>query len=314
MTITEPPSIHFIPARRRPGLLRIFTRACFALIVAVELPAILKAQPPQPLPGWTLTWSDDFNGPNGSSPDPTKWKFDIGGGGYGNHELESYTNRPVNAHQQDGHLVITALKEPHTGSDGITQPYTSARILTKGLFSQPYGRFEARIKLPTGKGIWPAFWLLGSNIDSDPWPKSGEIDIMENIGNPNEVHSTLHGPGYSGAHAITAKFTLPAGEAVNTAFHLYSVEWTPNDIKFFIDDHLITHRTPADLPPGTHWVFDHPFFIILNLATGGDWPGDPDKTTTFPQQMVVDYVRVYKSNQTQARQTPVAAATPKPLQ
>ncbi len=128
---------------------------------------------------------------------------------------------------------------------------------------------------------------------------------MENIGNPTEVHSTLHGPGYSGEHPITAKFTLPAGEAVDTAFHLYSVEWAPNDIKFFIDDHLITHRTPADLPPGTHWAFDHPFFIILNLATGGDWPGNPDQTTTFPQQMLVDYVRVYKPTQTTAASKPL---------
>jgi beta-glucanase (GH16 family) len=317
MTTTEPPSTHPISALRRPGQLRTLTRACLALFLATALPTILKAQSPTPS-GWTLTWSDEFNGPNGSSPDPKKWTYDIGGGGYGNHELESYTNRPVNAHQQDGHLIITALKETHTGPDGITQPYTSARILTKGLFSQPYGRFEARMKLPTGKGIWPAFWLLGSNIDSDPWPECGEIDIMENIGNPTEVHSTLHGPGYSGAHPITAKFTLPPAEAVNNAFHLYSVEWTPNGIKFFIDDHLITHRTPADLPPGTHWVFDHPFFIILNLATGGDWPGNPDQTTTFPEQMVVDYVRVYKPNQTkvsqsQPSQTPIAAATPKPL-
>ncbi|WP_433968882.1 glycoside hydrolase family 16 protein [Tunturiibacter gelidiferens] len=313
MTTTEPPSTHPIPALRRPGNVRTLTHACLALLLAA-LPAILKAQSPSTPPGWALTWSDEFNGPNGSSPDPAKWTYDIGGGGYGNHELESYTNRPDNVRQQDGHLLITALKETHTGPDGITRHYTSARILTKGLFSQPYGRFEARIKLPTGKGIWPAFWLLGSNIDSDPWPKSGEIDIMENIGNPTEVHSTLHGPGYSGGNPITAKFTLPTGEAVNTAFHLYSVEWTPNDIKFFIDDHLITHRTPADLPPGTHWVFDHPFFIILNLATGGSWPGNPDQTTTFPQQMVVDYVRVYKPNQTKPSQTPIAAATPKPLQ
>jgi len=305
MTIIEPPSTFSISALRRPGYKRTATRACLALSFAVGLQHNLTAQSPQP--GWTLTWSDEFNSPNGSSPDPAKWTYDIGGGGYGNHELESYTNRPVNAHQQDGHLVITALKETYTGPDGITQPYTSARILTKGLFSQAYGRFEARMKLPTGKGIWPAFWLLGSNIDSDPWPKSGEIDIMENIGNPTEVHSTLHGPGYSGAHPITAKFTLPAGEDVNTSFHVYSVEWTPDDIKFFFDDDLISLRSPANLPPGTRWVFDHPFFIILNLAAGGDWPGNPDQTTTFPQQMLVDYVRVYKPSQ-----TPTATSKPVP--
>ena len=183
MTTTEPPSTLPIPAHRRPGEIRTLTRACLTLLLAIAPATILQAQSPAS-PNWTLTWSDEFNGPNGSSPDPAKWKFDIGGGGYGNHELESYTDRPVNAHQQDGHLLITALKETHTGPDGITQPYTSARILTKGLFAQPYGRFEARLQLPTGKGIWPAFWLLGSDVDSDPWPKCGEIDIMENIGNP----------------------------------------------------------------------------------------------------------------------------------
>jgi beta-glucanase (GH16 family) len=303
--------------------LRTLTRACLAFSLLTGFSPILKAQSPPP--GWTLTWSDEFNGPNGASPDPAKWKFDIGGGGYGNHELESYTNRPVNAHQQDGHLIITALKETHTGPDRIKRLYTSARILTKGLFSQPYGRFEARMQLPTGKGIWPAFWLLGSNIDSNPWPECGEIDIMENIGDPTQIYSTLHGPGYSRDHAISAHFTLPPGEAVNTAFHLYSVEWTPDDIKFFFDDHLITHRIHADLPPNTHWAFDHPFFILFDLATGGDWPGNPDQTTTFPQQMVVDYVRVYKPNQTKSSQTktdqtkptqkPLAkAAAPKPLQ
>lgn len=320
MTTTEPPSTHSISALRRLGQLRTLTRACLAFSLLIGFAAVLKAQSPPNPAGWTLTWRDEFNGPNGSSPDPKKWKFDIGGGGYGNHELESYTNRPVNAHQQDGHLIITALKETHTGPDGITQPYTSARIVTKGLFSEPYGRFEARMKLPTGKGIWPAFWLLGSNIESSPWPECGEIDIMENIGDPTQIYSTLHGPGYSRDHAIPARFTLPAGEAVNTAFHLYSVEWAPNDIKFFIDDHLITHRTPADLPPGTRWAFDHPFFIILNVATGGDWPGNPDQTTTFPQQMVVDYVRVYKPNNTKPDQTKstqktlVTAAAPKPRQ
>ena len=308
MTTTEPPSTNPIPAPVRSGLTRILTRACLIFLAAV---ATVGAQSRATSNShWTLTWSDEFNGPNGSAPDPAKWTYDIGGGGFGNHELESYTNRPVNAHQQDGHLVITALKETYTGHDGITQPYTSARILTKGLFSQAYGRFEASIQLPTGKGIWPPFWLLGSNIDSDPWPKSGEIDIMENIGNPTEVHSTLHGPGYSGAHPLTAKFILPAGEAVNTAYHLYSVEWTPNDIKFFIDDHLIAHRTPADLPPGTHWAFDHPFFILLNLAIGGDWPGNPDQTTAFPQQMLVDYVRVY----TPAYTSQTAANEPKQIQ
>ena len=244
-------------------------------------------------PEWKLSWSDEFNGTNGSAPNPTKWAFEIGGSGHGNNELETYTSRPANVQQRGGNLVITARKEDFTGKDGIARHYTSARIRTRGLFSQAYGRFEASIKLPLGKGIWPAFWLLGDDSGSVGWPKCGEIDIMENIGEPSTIYSTLHGPGYSGAHGISAKFALPSGEAVDTAFHRYAVEWAPKDIKFFFDDKLITERTPADLPAGTAWVYDHPFFIILNVAVGGNWPGNPDATTSFPQKMLVNYVRVY---------------------
>lgn len=291
MITIEPPSTPLISAAApgHSGTTRLLYVAVSLLVLAaVSLPAFAR-----PLPKWHLVWSDEFNGPNGSSPDPTKWTFDIGGKGYGNHELETYTDRPANVQQKDGNLVITARKEDHTGSDGIPRNYTSGRIRTQGLFAQAYGRFEARIQLPLGKGLWPAFWLLGDDIGTADWPACGEIDIFENIGEPGISHSTLHGPGYSGAKGIAAKYALPVGEAVNTAFHLYAVEWAPNDIKFFLDDHLVAERTPADLPPGTRWVYDHPFFLILNLAVGGDWPGNPDATTTFPQQMLVDYVRVY---------------------
>jgi len=244
-------------------------------------------------PKWKLLWSDEFNGANGCAPDAAKWAFETGGGGFGNNEMESYTSRPANVQQKGGDLVITARRENFTGADGIARSYTSGRIRTKGLFSQAYGRFEASIKLPLGKGIWPAFWMLGDDSSSVGWPKCGEIDIMENIGEPSTIYSTLHGPGYSGAHGISAKFALPAGEAVNTGFHLYAVEWAPGDIKFFFDDKLIAERTPADLPAGAKWVYDHPFFILLNVAVGGNWPGNPDPTTVFPQQMLVNYIRVY---------------------
>jgi beta-glucanase (GH16 family) len=247
-------------------------------------------------PMWHLTWSDEFNAPNGASPDPKKWSFELGGKGGGNQELETYTDRPVNAEQRDGNLVITAQKEDFTGADGMARNYTSARIRTKGLFSQAYGRFEARAKLPLGKGIWPAFWMLGDDYDTAKWPACGEIDIMENIGEPSITHSTLHGPGYSASTGIPARLTLPAGQAVNTAFHLYAVEWEPNDIRFYVDNLLIAERTPANLPQGKKWVFDHPFFILFNVAVGGGWPGNPDATTTFPQRMLVDYLRVYSKN------------------
>jgi len=243
---------------------------------------------------WKLVWSDEFNAVDGTLPDPAKWGFDVGGGGWGNKELESYTSRPTNVQQRGGNLVITALKEEYTGKDGVARPYTSARIKTKGLFSQAYGRIEARMQLPVGKGIWPAFWMLGDDIGSVGWPKAGEIDIMENIGEAGRIYSTLHGPGYSGANGISAKYDLPAGEVVNTGFHVYAVEWSPNNIRFYFDDKLIAERTPADLPAGAKWVYDHPFFLILNVAVGGGWPGYPDETTAFPQRMLVDYVRVYK--------------------
>ncbi|MBB5345605.1 glycoside hydrolase family 16 protein [Tunturibacter empetritectus] len=305
MITIEPPSTPSIPAPIRSGLTRTLTRACLVLLAAGT--TFVAQSPTTPNPNWRLTWSDEFNSPNGSSPDPAKWVSETGGKGFGNNELETYTNRAVNAHQEDGHLVITARKEDLTGPDGIPRHYTSARLNTKGLFSQAYGRFEARIQLHTGKGIWPAFWLLGDDIDTNPWPKCGEIDIMENIGDPATVYSTLHGPGYSGDKPISAKYPLPPGESVTSGYHLYAVEWTPQDIKFFFDDHLIVERTPADLPPGTHWVYDHPFFLILNLAVGGAWPGNPDETTTFPQKMLVDYVRVYQPATS-------AAPTPKPIQ
>jgi beta-glucanase (GH16 family) len=243
---------------------------------------------------WKLVWSDEFNGVDGSLPDLAKWDFDTGGNGWGNKELETYTSRLENVQQRGGNLVITTIRERYTGLDGMTRSYTSARLTTKGQFEQAYGRFEARMKLPLGKGIWPAFWMLGANSDAVRWPACGEIDMMENIGEPGRIYSTLHGPGYSGAKGISEPYNLPAGEGVNTDFHVYSVEWEPERIRFYLDDRLIVERTPKDLPPDTKWVYDHPFFLILNVAVGGEWPGSPDETTMFPQSMLVDYVRVYR--------------------
>jgi len=244
---------------------------------------------------WSLVWSDEFDGPNGSPVDSSKWGFNIGGGGWGNNELETYTSRTANAYRDGGQLVIKALKETFTGPDNITRNYTSARLLTQNKFSQAYGRFEARIKIPYGQGIWPAFWMLGDNIDSAQWPNCGEIDVMENIGKePSIVHGTLHGPGYSGGSGVSAAYTLPGGQKFSDDFHTFAVEWEPNIMRFYVDGLLYKTRTPADLPTGTSWVFDHPFFIILNVAVGGGWPGNPDASTVFPQQMLVDYVRVYQ--------------------
>ncbi|HET9741915.1 MAG TPA: glycoside hydrolase family 16 protein [Terriglobales bacterium] len=249
----------------------------------------------QAKPKWVLTWSDEFNGSNGSPVDPAKWTAETGGNGWGNQELEYYTSDLRNAHQENGTLVITALRETHTGSDGVTRDYTSARLKTQGKFSQAYGRFEARIKLPIGRGVWPAFWMLGDNIRQVPWPECGEIDIMENLGSePQTVHGTIHGPGYSGEHGIGAAFHLQGRRRFTDGFHLFAVEWEPQEIRFYVDHKLYETRRPSDLPSGTKWVFNHPFFILLNVAVGGGWPGSPDSSTQFPQKMLVDYVRVYR--------------------
>ena len=247
------------------------------------------------LPGWTLTWSDEFNGADGSPVDSSKWVSETGGNGWGNQELEYYTTRPENAFQQGGNLVIKALQEKYTGPDNVSRDYTSARLKTQGKFTQKYGRFEARIKIPKGQGIWPAFWMLGDDIGKNGWPKSGEIDIMENIGKePALVHGTIHGPGYSGAKGPSASFGLPGDVRFADDFRIYAVEWGPKFIRFYVDEHLYATRTPSDLPKGTKWVYDHPFFLLLNVAVGGEWPGNPDATSVFPQTMLVDYVRVYK--------------------
>jgi beta-glucanase (GH16 family) len=264
-------------------------------IVGACVAQVTSAAPAAAVSPWKLVWSDEFNGSNGSAVDASKWVSETGGGGWGNHELESYTARLENASQQDGNLVIKVLREKHTGTDGIARDYTSARLKTQGKFSQAYGRFEARIKIPRGQGIWPAFWMLGNDIDKPGWPGCGEIDIMENIGKePAIVHGTIHGPGYSGANGIGSSYTLPGDQLFANDFHVFAVEWEPKAIRFYVDDHLYGTRTPAELPKGTKWVYDHPFFLILNVAVGGDWPGNPDETSVFPQTMSVDYLRVYQ--------------------
>jgi beta-glucanase (GH16 family) len=246
--------------------------------------------------GWTLVWSDEFNGAEGSRPDPEKWKFDIGGNGWGNHELEYYTERPENSFIHDGNLVIQALKENFGGPGHGEREYTSARIKTQGLFEQAYGRFEVRAKIPRGQGMWPAFWLLGNDVGKTGWPACGEIDIMENIGKEASViHGSMHGPGYSGKHGLTSEYKLPGGGHFFDDFHIFAIEWEPGVARFYVDRELYATFTPAQLPAGKKWVFDHPFFIILNVAVGGDWPGTPDSSTAFPQAMLVDYVRVYKA-------------------
>ena len=244
---------------------------------------------------WQLTWSDEFSAPDGSSTDPSKWTYDLGGNGWGNQELETYTARPSNAQIRGGNLVITARRENFAGPDGIARQYTSARLKTQTRFAQAYGRFEARIKIPKGQGIWPAFWLLGDDIDRVGWPQCGEIDIMENVGGEPAInHSSLHGPTFTGSTSDATKtIALPAGQSLADDFHLYAIEWEPAQVRFYLDDNNYATFNRSAWPARGIWVFDHPFFILFNVSVGGNWPGPPDPTTQFPQEMQVDYVRVF---------------------
>src|SRR6266478_2508433 len=282
--------------KSRPPL--VLLRALFSILPLLTGCCIVCDPKPRPLltSGYTLVWSDEFNGADGSAPDSSKWTYDTGGKGWGNSELECYTNLSQNAQVKGGNLVITAMHQlAYACSDGTTRDYTSARLKTQGLFSQAYGRFEARIKIPAGQGMWPAFWMLGNDIGSVGWPKCGEIDIMENIGKePGTVHGSLHSSSsFFKKSAATAPFSLPAGQNFADDFHLYAVEWEPGTVRFYVDSNLYSTFTQAQWPSGGAWSFDHPFFILLNVAVGGNWPGSPDATTVFPQQMLVDYVRVY---------------------
>ncbi|MFJ4715901.1 family 16 glycosylhydrolase [Streptomyces sp. NPDC088785] len=240
------------------------------------------------------TFSDEFDGPAGSAVDGAKWQTETGDN-VNNHERQYYTAGTSNAALDgQGHLVITARKENPSNYQCWygTCEYTSARLNTSGRFSTTHGHVEARMKIPRGQGIWPAFWMLGDDIGSVGWPNSGEIDVMENVGfEPSTVHGTIHGPGYSGSGGIGAAYSLPNGQAFADDFHTFAVDWSPNEIRWSVDGTVYQTRTPADVG-GNQWVFEKPFFVILNLAVGGYWPGDPDGSTQFPQQLVVDYVRV----------------------
>ena len=243
-----------------------------------------------------LVWADEFD--QDGAPNPQNWNFELGDGsdqglpGWGNNELQYYTDSPDNIRVENGVLLITAKQESIAGSD-----YTSARITTEGLLEQKYGRFEARIKVPYGKGYWPAFWMLGNDCENNPWPGCGEIDIMEYLGDePTKTFGTIHGPGYSGSESISKAYSLKS-DRFDTGFHVFGVEWSPNRINWYVDDVLYQSTTRKDVEDETdgegEWVFDRPFYIILNIAIGGNLPGNPNAETVFPQSMVVDYVRVY---------------------
>jgi beta-glucanase (GH16 family) len=242
-----------------------------------------------------LSWSDEFNGSAGAPPNPSKWNVIYGGGGFGNDELQYYTSNSNNlAVDGAGHLVITALRGNYTGTDGVTRSYTSGAIETQGRFQARYGTLEARIEIPQGQGLWPAFWAIGSDTNSVGWPQCGEIDMMENLGSdPFTIYGSIHGPqsgvanGYAMTTAKRSRVSLAGG------FHVYGVTWSPNKLVFTLDGAAYATYTPAALSSTQQWVFNKPFFLILNLAVGGGWPGSPNATTTFPAKMLIDWVRVY---------------------
>ena len=287
-------------------------------ITVLACAALLAATCASAQTTWQLVWSDEFNGPAGAAPDTSKWNYDLGGGGWGNAELENYTNSTNNAFQDgNGNLVIRAIKD---GSGN----YTSARLQSGASLASTqtadnkwqYGLIEARIKLPFGHGVWPAFWMLGEDINPNtmPWPQCGEIDIMENFGvytngitvdDTSINNGTAHGPGYSGGNGIGAPYTLPLGYTVYDDFHVYALQWSQDSLQWYVDGALYHTVTPSSIPTGDQWVFNAPFFILLNLAIGGPgtFLGTPDASVPFPQDLIFDYVRVYQA-------VPATADTP----
>ncbi len=291
-----------VSSRERRRTLRGIALATAAVTAALSwAPGSAAAAPPPDAPTAAIravTFEDTFDGPAGSAVDGGKWQTETGDN-VNNHERQYYTAGNANAALNgQGQLVITARRE----NPGNYQcwygrcEYTSARLNTAGRFTSTYGHVEARMKVPRGQGMWPAFWMLGDDIGQVGWPNSGEIDIMENVGfEPGTVHGTLHGPGYSGSGGIGAAYSLPNGQAFADDFHTFAIDWAPDSITWSVDGTVYQRRTPADLG-GKTWVFNKPFFLILNLAVGGYWPGDPDGSTSFPQQLVVDHVRVTTSD------------------
>jgi len=265
-------------------------RKAFLLLscALVGMPSPARAASPE------LVWSDEFNQPESTGPDPAKWVYDLGTGeppGWGNDELETYTDSRANSLVADDPaafdgkaLVIRAAK---SGAG-----YTSARIETRTTFQ--YVRLEARVRIPRGVGCWPAFWAIGDNLDSAGWPGCGEIDVMEWVGKaPSRVKGSLHAPGFSGSRCLNADFVLPNGALFGDAYHVFAADWYPDEVVFSVDGMVYEERKKADRPSGSKWPFDHPFRILLNFAVGGGWPGPPDASTVFPQDYRVDYVRVY---------------------
>lgn len=266
---------------------------------ALALSALLGCSAPR---AWVLVWNDEFDGAAGGPIDTTRWRYDTADGcasgncGWGNNEKEYYSRAAENiALNGQGQLAIVARTAP-AGLKCYYGPcrYTSAKITTRGKADIAPGRVEARIRLSAGQGLWPAFWLLGTNIAAVGWPASGELDIMENRGSaPTITSAAIHGPGYSGNTPLVHPHALPSGRYADD-FHVFAVEWDSLTVRFFVDDAVHYAVTRGEVERFGKWVFDQPFFAILNLAVGGHFDGDPQSDAIFPATMLVDYVRVYR--------------------
>jgi beta-glucanase (GH16 family) len=243
-------------------------------------------------------WAQEFDGPAGDAPDPSVWLAELGGGGWGDDQLQSYTPPPANAYLTgSGQLAIVARDEPD-----VLGGISSARLTTRGLVSFRYGHIAARIKVPSGAGVWPAFWMLGTDIDVVGWPACGEIDVMEHAGSdPSAVHGTVHGTGYAGVgHGIGHRFDT--GSPLSDDFHTYSVDWVPGFISWHLDGNEYFRATAADVPGP--WPFDQSFFLVINLAIGGSWPGNEPDASTLPAEMLIDWIRVVDSEVQASPQRP----------
>jgi beta-glucanase (GH16 family) len=249
----------------------------------------------------TLVWSDEFDGAANARPDTTKWRADVGDGcafgacGWGNNEKEYYTDDRANvALDGNGQLAIVARVATEGSCYYGPCRYTSAKLTTRGLAYAAPGRVEARIKLPTGQGLWPAFWMLGQGHPTTPWPLCGELDIMENRGSqPDSTSSAVHGPNYSGGESFNRRTVLPAASRI-TEYHVYAIEWDAETIRFYVDGQSTFSVGRTTVQSRGQWVFGQSFYVILNLAVGGHFDGDPGTDAIFPATMLVDWVRVYK--------------------
>ncbi len=288
-SIREFTPLSFIQSRSTDNVKTLLSIACMILMVNTsasckkageEIASATQPDSISELPGWKLVWNDEFNG---TSVDLSKWEYEVNGDGGGNNELQYYTASPSNSFVQDGKLTIRALKESYLG-----KRYTSARMRTRNKGDWKYGRIEVRAKVPYGRGMWPAIWMLPTDWEYGGWPMSGEIDIMECLGqDPWTIYGTIHfGQSVAAHQQMGGKYTR-SGESFAGDFHVYATEWDSTSIQWYVDG--IKYFTAVKSSP-----FDKRFHLLLNVAVGGNWPGSPDEFTAFPQTMTVEYVRVYQ--------------------